>query len=68
MYEGVDFLLYGYGIMNINGFYGHGWQTFGFQSIVLYNPKIDELYVIGANDASFDVLSLFLRLVGEANY
>jgi len=48
----TDQLMYGYGVMRINGFYGHGGQTFGFQSYVTYNPEKKRMYILGSNDAS----------------
>lgn len=64
MYDGVEHLKYGYGVMRIKGFYGHGGQTFGFQSYVTYNPETKHLYVIGINDASAEAgaLPLFFAL------
>jgi CubicO group peptidase (beta-lactamase class C family) len=50
--EKTDRLTYGYGVMKIDGFYGHGGQTFGFQSHVAYNPEKKRLCVIGSNDAA----------------
>jgi len=62
MYDGVEQLKYGYGVMNISGFYGHGGQTFGFQSYATYNPETKYLYVIATNDATVAAMSLFLVL------
>lgn len=53
MYPGqMESFTYGYGVMKIDGFYGHGGQTFGFQSYVTYNPEKKHLYVLGTNDAA----------------
>jgi D-alanyl-D-alanine carboxypeptidase len=49
--EQTDRLTYGYGLMLIDGFYGHGGQTFGYQCYVTYNPKSKNLYVVSSNDA-----------------
>jgi len=55
-----DFL-YGYGIMKIGPYYGHGGQTFGFQSFVAYDPESDELIVTEINDGMGDAMGLFLQ-------
>ena len=57
-------LSYGYGVMKIDGFYGHGGQTFGFQSYVTYNPGEKQLYVFGVNDADFSAMQLFFLFAG----
>ncbi len=63
--EKTDKLTYGYGVMKINGFYGHGGQTFGFQSFVTYNPEKKSLYVLGANDAvNIPVIQVFFMFEG----
>ena len=64
MYDSFDALTYGYGIMNLNNFYGHGGQTFGFQTYVTYNPKSNKLYVVASNDASVGAMILFITLEG----
>ncbi len=52
---------YGYGIMNIDGYYGHGGQTFGFQTFLGYHIADDRMYVIGSNDAiRIPVMAVFL--------
>jgi D-alanyl-D-alanine carboxypeptidase len=61
-------LLYGYGITKIGTIYGHGGQTFGFQSFIAADIKTGNIYIIGMNDAtanSMDLLNLIapLRLV-----
>jgi hypothetical protein len=48
----TDKLSYGYGVMKIDGYYGHAGQTFGFQSYVTYNPEKKQMCILGANDAS----------------
>lgn len=62
MYEDYKVLTYGYGVMQVAGFYGHGGQTFGFQSYVVYNPTKKIAYVIGVNDATVSPMSLFFLL------
>lgn len=64
MYPGVDLIKYGYGVMLIDGYYGHGGQTFGFQSYMSINPDKDELYVIAINDAGVSSMDLFVVLAG----
>ncbi|MCK5781571.1 MAG: beta-lactamase family protein [Flavobacteriales bacterium] len=62
MYEGIEMLKYGYGSMRISGFYGHGGQTFGFQTYVTYNPETKKAYIIATNDASVSAMTLFIGL------
>ncbi len=62
MYEQSTVLTYGYGVMLIDGFYGHGGQTFGFQSYITYNPTKKKIYVIGINDAKVEAMNLFLEI------
>ncbi len=57
-------LYYGYAIMKIEGFYGHGGQTFGFESYMAYNPQKDEVYIVGTNDAFVQSMGLFLKVAG----
>jgi len=66
MYPGkTDLLTYGYGVMNINGYYGHGGQTFGFQTFVTHNPKKNKTYVIAANDAAeIPAMAVFFMFEG----
>ena len=64
MYEQLDSLSYGYGLMNLKGFYGHGGQTFSFQSYVAINPKTNTIYIIGTNDASVGSMPVFMGLEG----
>ena len=60
----IENLKYGYAIMRIDGFYGHGGQTFGFQSYMAYNPKSKELYIVGTNDAYVSAMDLFFEMAG----
>ena len=63
--EQTNRLTYGYGVMQIDGFYGHGGQTFGFQCYVTYNPKSKKLYVVSANDAiNIPTIQLFFMFEG----
>lgn len=64
MYPGMDLVNYGYGVMLIDGFYGHGGQTFGFQSYMAINPGKDTLYIICINDAGVSSMDLFVKLAG----
>ena len=58
-------LTYGYGVMKVDGFYGHGGQTFGFQSYVTYNPEKKLLCVLGTNDAvNIPVTQVFFMFEG----
>lgn len=59
-----DNMYYGYAIMKIENFYGHGGQTLGFQSYMAIDPKTDVVYVIGVNDSQVLSLSLFWGLSG----
>lgn len=58
----ISNLHYGYAIMKIEGFFGHGGQTFGFESFMAYNPKKEEVYIIGTNDAFVQSMILFLNV------
>ena len=64
MYKSLSILTYGYGVMKIKDYYGHGGQTFGCQSYIAFNPKTNEYYVIAINDASVSSFPLFLALAG----
>ena len=55
-------LSYGYGTMKIEDFYGHGGQTFSFQSYVTINPKTNTTYIIGVNDAQVGSMDLFMKI------
>ena len=60
----ISNLYYGYAIMKIDGFYGHGGQTFGFESYMAYDPQKDEVYIVGTNDAFVHSMDLFLMMSG----
>ena len=55
---------YGYAITKIDGFYGHGGQTLGFQSYMTVNPKTGDIYIIGINDSQIMSMNLFMQLAG----
>ena len=58
----VKNLFYGYSIMKIEGFYGHGGQTLGFQSYMTINPKTGVVYIVGTNDSTVASMNLFMQL------
>jgi len=62
--ESIVNLTYGNAIMQISGFYGHGGQTFGFQSYMTINPKSGDMYIVGINDSSVGSMELFMLLSG----
>ncbi|KYJ85714.1 serine hydrolase domain-containing protein [Sulfurovum riftiae] len=55
---------YGYGLMEIDGYYGHGGQTFGFESYVTTNPDNNNTYIVGTNDAMVRSMALFMKMAG----
>ena len=63
-YAIVQNLTYGYAIMNIDGYYGHGGQTFGFQSYITINPKTGDVYIVGVNDSHLRSMPLFMQEAG----
>jgi D-alanyl-D-alanine carboxypeptidase len=63
-YKNIRTIFYGYAIMKIEGFYGHGGQTFGFQSYMAINPKNSDLYIIGVNDSTVGAMNFFTALEG----
>ncbi len=63
-YKIVKSILYGYAIMKIEGFYGHGGQTFGFQTYMTINPTNSDLYIIGVNDSTVGAMNFFTALEG----
>lgn len=63
-FDKVDNVYYGYAIMKIEGFYGHGGQTFGFQSYMTVNPKSGDVYVVGVNDSQVMSMNLFMQMAG----
>ena len=60
----ISNLSYGYALMRIDGFYGHGGQTFGFESYIAYSPEKKEVYIVGINDAFVHSMELFLKMSG----
>lgn len=63
-YDFIGNYFYGYGISKIDGFYGHGGQTFGFESYMAIRPKTGEIYIVGTNDAEVLSMDLFMQLAG----
>ncbi len=57
----IKAITYGYGVMKVGDFYGHGGQTFGFESYVTTNLKTNTTYIVGTNDAQVRSLNLFLK-------
>jgi len=57
-------LFYGYAMMKMEGFYGHGGQTLGFQSYMTINPKTGVVYIVGSNDSTVMSMDLFMQLAG----
>jgi len=57
-------LQYGYGIMRVHGFYGHGGQTFGFQSYMAVNPEANTTYIVGTNDARVMSMAVWMQMEG----
>ena len=60
----ISNLYYGYAIMRIEGFYGHGGQTFGFQSYMTINPKSGDVYIVNTNDSMVSSMDLFMQMAG----
>ncbi|MCF6312221.1 MAG: serine hydrolase [Verrucomicrobiales bacterium] len=54
----ADNFFYGNAIMKIGDFYGHGGQTFGFQSFIAANQVTQQIFVVGTNDAAVNSLNL----------
>jgi hypothetical protein len=56
---------YGYGLIRVDGgYYGHGGQTFGFESYITVNPDNNNTYIVGTNDAMVRSLNLFMKAAG----
>ncbi len=64
MYPDYSNITYGYGIMKLGQMYGHGGQTFGFQSYMATDPKRKESYALGMNDAASQAMFLFMSIAG----
>jgi D-alanyl-D-alanine carboxypeptidase len=62
--EGIENMTYGYAIMDIEDYYGHGGQTFGFQSYMTINLKNGDVYIVGVNDSTVGSMNLFMQLAG----
>ena len=55
-------LFYGYAMMKLEDFYGHGGQTLGFQSYMTINPQTGVVYIVGTNDSTVASMNLFMQL------
>ena len=60
----ISNLYYGYAIMKLEGFYGHGGQTFGFQSYMATKPQTGETYIVSTNDSTVSSMNLFMGIAG----
>ena len=57
-------LSYGYGLMKIDNYFGHGGQTFGFQSYISINPKTMTTYIVCVNNSQIGSVDLFMDIEG----
>ncbi len=64
MDKNIKNIKYGYAVMKVDNFYGHGGQTFGFESFVAINPQTGDVYVVGTNDAQVRSMDLFMQVAG----
>ena len=64
MDKSIQNIQYGYALMKIGDFYGHGGQTFGFESFVAVNPQSGDVYIVGTNDAQVHSMDLFMQVAG----
>ena len=64
MDKSIKNIKYGYALMKIDDFYGHGGQTFGFESFVAINPQTGDVYVVGTDDAQVHSMDLFMQAAG----
>ena len=55
---------YGYAIMNVGGLFGHGGQTFGFQSYMAIRPGTDESIALGINESEGQAMVLMMKVMG----
>ena len=55
---------YGYAIMNVGGLFGHGGQTFGFQSFMATRPNAKESFALGMNEADSGAMALLMNIAG----
>jgi len=60
----ISNMSYGYGVMRVEGYYGHGGQTFGFESYVATNPDNNTTIIVGTNDAMVRSMDLFMGAAG----
>jgi D-alanyl-D-alanine carboxypeptidase len=63
-YKEIRNIYYGYAIMKIEGWYGHGGQTFGFQSFIAYKPENGAVVIAATNDSGVWAMTLFTRVAG----
>ncbi len=64
MDKSIQNIQYGHALMQIGDFYGHGGQSFGFESFVAINPQSGDTYVVGTNDAQVHSMDLFMQVAG----
>ena len=62
--EKIANLYYGYAIMKLEDFYGHGGQTFSFQSYMAIRPQTGETYIVSTNDSTVSSMNLFMGIAG----
>ena len=62
--KNIKNIMYGYALMEMDGYYGHGGQTFGFQSYMTINPKSGDIFIVGVNDSTVASMDLFMQLAG----
>jgi len=63
-YKEIRNIYYGYAIMKIEGWYGHGGQTFGFQSFIAYKPENGAVVIAATNDSIAWAMTLFTLAAG----
>jgi len=63
-YKQIRNIQYGYAVMKIEGWYGHGGQTFGFQSFIAYKPENGAVVIAATNDSSVWAMTLFTLAAG----
>jgi len=64
MNPAISNISYGYAIMNVGGLFGHGGQTFGFQSFIATRPDAGESFAIGINEAESQAMVLLMKVAG----
>ncbi len=60
----VSNISYGYSIMKIGNSFGHGGQTFGFQSFMATDLDNNKSYALGINEAKSDAMALYMNIAG----